>query len=283
MPAKLDKKQALTEITNSISQNAILKILDFSNNTTGFNAKVTEIYSCACGKNIIEGNFYYSLGGFKPEPNQPILSRNPFYFSLSQLHQMLEHPKKYSPKIHEPEIISELLNLSQNWHVYTTPVGIEKELFDVIMAEKQRELASSKETQWMGWAHSSIEATEEEMEADPQLKAEVLFERKIFAEPDRIIENVKPQIEKIVDAYEKEHERLPNNLIDNCNDPHFRDNTRAILEFKAIFIERQYNTFLAETAFNPTPERLKIVQQIKRINTKIDLEIDEIASRTNLG
>jgi len=280
-PAKLDKKQALTEITNSISQNSILKIIDFSNNTNGFSAQVTDTYNCSCGKNIIEGRFYYANHGLTWKQSQPILSINSFSFSLSQLHKMLEHPKTYSPKIHEPKIIIELLNLSQKWHIYTTPAGIEKELFDVIIAMKQRDLASSIEDKWIGDTHSSIDATEEEMEVDPQLKADVLFEREIFAEPDKIIKSVQPQIEKIITAYEKEHEKLPDELTDSCNDPHFRNNTSAILAFEASFIEHQYNTFLAETAFNPTPERLEIVQQIKRINTPIDLEINEIRDRTN--
>jgi len=264
-------KENIDRISGSFDDQTILKIIDFSKHNYGFNAKVVKKYDCSCGEKVIEGTFNYNFDGLRRKENYTTLKFNKAQFSLSQLHMVAKHPSKYSPTIHELEVIEELVKITKNWSVYKLPSGLEKEYVEVMKRNLQADDASSDSDDWCEEWHSSPSYTEDEMIANPELRDEVEFDHEILSAPSVILKPVEPLIERIIEEIQK-NQVLPNKTTE-C-DKGFFINEELVQSYwfssRLIFLTDMYDSFKAQTFLNPAPETILALNEIESVKKMID-------------
>ncbi len=241
---------------DSSEANQIINAIDFVNHHYGGSAKVTGEFFCKdCNEKFPSGEFRYDKGGYIPGPGLINLSSERAAFPLHEFHTVLA--LKDSDEIYEKRVILDLFNKSRNWNFYDVPERCFEDYMKIMKTSSLISIASLEANHWCYSLHSTPDFTEEEMLEDP-IKRDILeMDRKINLRPNKLENEVKPEINRVF-----------KDIIGNREIPiiyiipeEFRGDFGEEY-YKRDFIEATYNTFKAKNILFPDEKRNSVIKII---------------------
>ena len=254
----------LKEISPLLTDEAILKIIDYSNHTTALTANISTMI-CLCGKPINTGMFKHSRDGMVQIEEVAVLKNNNIRFPISQLHIIHEHPQEYNPRVNELETINELLVRSKNWELITIPEELYDDYIACFLGFTESKNASRWQIDEFENGNSMPNYTKEEMEVDPIAKS--IMEDQVAAEYaiKGPLESVKDKVKVIYDALTSKLTTLPIQYQKDIET--YASGVYGTIEYmqyvRRDFVESTYNTFKAAHNMNPTRETLNVILAIE--------------------
>ncbi|MBN2101854.1 MAG: hypothetical protein JW716_03215 [Candidatus Aenigmarchaeota archaeon] len=240
---------------NSLKPEGFLKVIDYVNHHYGGHSQVAGRSMCfECGTDIPCGSFRYDRRSLVPSSEIIQLNKDHIEFPLEHLHigghDDIEKYAEY--KEGEKEAIGRLIEISQNWQIYTVPKNLIDVYIDVMKTSGLITIASVARNHWFNAVHSTPEYSEDEMKREPWKRKIMEDEKRICSKPDEIVQSIKPQIE-----------RLTEGIIGNRKLPNIYKSKEGTLEFQLYFIENTYDTLKAKNIFYPRGSVKSAINEIE--------------------